>query len=152
MFFQTQLRRSPFSASTLSSNSINHHWVISPQRVARCVHTASNIRAAAVHLTATKQKLEEACRKKSTPPDQVLKYLEEIEAASKTSSQVQSTSLYSISLSCFSSHFLLTFLLHPNSLPVVSHYFFQISQRFLMEHGVSCSQFLLLSLPGPTSL
>ncbi|KAL4526922.1 hypothetical protein Ndes2526A_g01343 [Nannochloris sp. 'desiccata'] len=84
-----QLQRSSFSVSTLQYNSVNRQFVISSQRVARCarVHTASSIRAA--DLTATKQKLKEACRTKKTPPDQVLQYLREVESASKTSSQVQ---------------------------------------------------------------
>lgn len=102
MYLQMQLQRSSFSVSTLQYNSVNRQFVISSQRVARCarVHTASSIRAA--DLTATKQKLKEACRTKKTPPDQVLQYLREVESASKTSSQVQSTSLYLISLSFLS--------------------------------------------------
>jgi len=162
-----QLQRPPFSASTLHRNFLKRHWVI-PQEVARCVrvHTASSIRAADFKLT--KQKLNEACRNKSTPPDQVLAFLAEIEDASKTSSQVQSTFVYFISLpSCyipnFSSHFPLTLNAHASeacnkSEGNVLAFYFSTSSNLLARSSLFLSDFpeilngtwrLVFAVPAP---
>ena len=93
MTLQMQLQRPLGSANTLQHNLFTRGSIklLESTRVARPVRAiAGNIQA---DLTATKQKLKEACRTKATPPDQVLQYLTEIENASRTSSQVKSMSL-----------------------------------------------------------
>jgi hypothetical protein len=112
MSLRMQLQRSLSPANTLHRKQSNGSYFRSQTRVSKSVRihatNNNNTEAAAIDLSATKQKLKEACLTKATPPDQVLQYLAEVETVSKTSSQVKGTFLES-------NFYCLTLLLPPSS-------------------------------------
>jgi hypothetical protein len=93
---QMQLQPPLTSTTTLQKNYFKRGSIklLESRRVSRSVSVnAGNSQPMDLtDLTATKQKLKEACRTKATPPDQVLQYLIEVENASKASSHVKSRS------------------------------------------------------------